>query len=324
MPPTNLFRALPDLVTELADLVRQIPFGRVATFGDVARALGDIAAAKWVAKAIVEDTFPARDLSHRVVRQTGESGPASNDDPATKLERLSAESVPFVDDRVSLAECRFSGFRSSAPLDRLRRQQEELRHEILVGPLQEFPLEVAGLDVSYESDGTAVAAYVLMRTDASEPIWTATARVSAPFPYITGYLAFREIPAHLAVIDQARRARKLAPVLLIDGNGILHPRRCGVATQLGVILSHPTIGVAKKLLHGSIKNNGDISDSDGPLGRILTASEKSRPIFVSPGHRCDIASAESIARSCFAGHRLPEPLYLADRLSREEARRSSP
>ncbi|QDT35716.1 endonuclease V [Stratiformator vulcanicus] len=317
------FHEPPDLKAELAKLLRQIPPGQVTTFGDLARALGDIKAAKWIASALPEPSPTELPESRRVVRQTGEISPAGGTDPAQRIEQLRSAGVPMRDNRVRLDECRFRDFASAQPLRQLARQQELVRPKVSIESMPEMPDVVAGIDVSYQSDGTAVAAYVEMAADSSEPLCVVTAKVPAPLPYITGYLAFREIPAHLAAIKKARQRGDLAPLLLVDGNGILHPRRCGVASQLGVVLDHPTVGVGKKLLCGKVGSEGTITDAEGEIGRIVKPTPASKPLYVSPGHCCDLADATAVVRKFFRGHRLPEPLYLADRLSRKVARESS-
>ena len=148
------------------------------------------------------------------------------------------------------------------------------------------------------------------------------------FPYITSYLAFRELPILLELVDEVRRAGRLAELVLVDGSGILHQRHAGIATHLGVVASLATIGVTKKLLCGDVELSGlgpqesrPVVFEDRVIGVALRPTAGSRrPIFISPGHRADVAFAEHVVRRMLFGRRLPEPLYWADRLSRGAGR----
>ncbi|HUG89339.1 MAG TPA: endonuclease V, partial [Planctomycetaceae bacterium] len=140
-------------------------------------------------------------------------------------------------------------------------------------------------------------------------------------------LTFRELPVLLDVMARVAAQGRLAPLVLVDGTGILHPRRAGIAANFGVVTGIPTIGVSKKLLCGQFELEGLTPESPRPvtykgemLGTAVKATERSRPVFVSPGNRITVEDAARIARLLFHGHRLPEPIYWADRLSREAAR----
>ena len=117
-------------------------------------------------------------------------------------------------------------------------------------------------------------------------------------------------------------------LVLVDGNGILHQRRAGIASHLGVLASLATIGVTKKLLCGSVALEGIEPEESRPvvlddrvIGLALRATAGSRrPIFLSPGHRTNLAFAECAVRRLLRGRRLPEPLYWADRISRQAGR----
>jgi deoxyribonuclease V len=137
-----------------------------------------------------------------------------------------------------------------------------------------------------------------------------------PFPYVSGYLGFREAPA-LASAWQAVVDRP--DLLLVDGQGRAHPRRAGIATHLGVILDVPTIGIAKTLLCGSIIGEvgpeiGDarpVVDRGETVAMALRTARRARPIFVSTGHRVSLATAVEWALRLSAGRRLPLPIRLA-------------
>lgn len=314
---------VPDLPAALVPLVRQVPKGKVTTFGDLAAALGDPAATRWVAEALFDPPESLRELTHRVVRVTGEPGRS----PPDALARLTGEGVAIEDGRVDLA-ARFRDFKTDEPLARLKEHQEQIRKKVRLTKLRTRPKTVAAVDVSYRPDGTGVGAYVLMKQGSDEPLWTTTVALPIRFPYIPGYLAYRELPVHAELLRRAIEADQVAPLLLVDGNGILHPRRTGVTTQLGVLADHPTIGVSKHLLCGTVvpdssfgPGTGRVVHHDEAIGAALPPSSRGkRPIFVSPGHRCTLDDAVAVVLQWRKGLKLPEPIRLADSLSRTAAR----
>jgi deoxyribonuclease V len=175
-----------------------------------------------------------------------------------------------------------------------------------------------------------VAADALVEVATGELVWSATVRRPVRFPYVTSYLTFRELPLLVDLLDEVRAARRLSPVILVDGTGVLHPRHAGIASHLGVVTALPTIGVTKKLLVGRVDidqlgpmESRPVAYDDEILGVAIRPTAGSRrPIFVSPGHRTDVAFADRIVRQVLTGRRLPEPLFWADRLSRQIARQS--
>lgn len=134
------------------------------------------------------------------------------------------------------------------------------------------------------------------------------------YPYIPTFLTFREGPAIISVFNKI----KLKPdLLLIDGAGINHPRRAGLATHVGVALDIPTIGITKGILCGEAKEPQKEGDAN-PLvyekeqvGWLLKSCKKCRPIVIAPGHKVSLSSSLSIAQHCLRGHKLPEPLRLS-------------
>lgn len=303
--------------------MRQIPRGRVTTYGDLAEALGDLAAARWVGEYLRshphEDDCPC----HRVVRRTGEAGLYAGGGETEKLRRLGAEGVPLSGGKIELARCRFTDFRSTRPLVALAEYQKQLPRRIELTPWKTLPETVAGVDVSYQSGGEAVAAYALLDRRDATLLYSASVRRPVRFPYISSYLAFREIPLHLELLERVAEAGRLAEVLIVDGHGILHPRGAGIAAHLGVAADLATVGVGKKLLCGRVDESVLLGELAHPvvregevIGAAMRSTAKSRPVYVSPGNRNDLASAVRLLRTLFRGHRLPEPIHQADRLSR--------
>jgi deoxyribonuclease V len=150
---------------------------------------------------------------------------------------------------------------------------------------------------------------------------TAIAKIPTTFPYIPGFLSFREIPAILKALQQT----KITPnLILCDGQGLAHPRRFGIACHLGVILDVATIGVAKSLLVGthaqlpSAKGNWQpLIDRQEVVGAVLRTRTNVKPVYVSVGHRVSLASAIDYVLNCTTKYRLPETTRWADKFASE-------
>ena len=279
---------IPDLPAELHRLLDQVPAGAVTTYGDLARALGDVAAARWVGAYLAHHSHSEDCPCHRVVRQTGEIGLYVAGDPHAKAGLLGQEGIVVADGRVPLRELRFSEFGSSAPLLALRERQERLPGELRLTPLKASVRTIAGVDVSYASPASGVAAYVKLDAATGEMLWSTTVRAAVTFPYIPGYLTFRELPLHRALFEQVRGENQEADVTLVDGNGILHPRRAGSASACGVAVAARTIGIGKKLLCGSVSLDGLVPGEARPvrhqgeqIGVAMRSGTRNRPFFAS-------------------------------------------
>jgi deoxyribonuclease V len=142
----------------------------------------------------------------------------------------------------------------------------------------------------------------------------------ARFPYVPGYLSFREIPAVLAVLE---RLSVRPDLVLCDGQGIAHPRRFGLASHIGVLTGLPTVGVAKSRLVGTHgepgRERGDwvpLMDKDEIIGAVLRTRAGVKPIYVSIGHRVALETAIAFVLACTTRYRLPETTRAADRLSK--------
>jgi len=177
---------------------------------------------------------------------------------------------------------------------------------------------VAGVDVGV-LDKHAHAAAVVLRLPELTVIDTATARAPIKFPYVPGYLSFREVPVILRALDRLRTAPDL---ILCDGQGYAHPRRFGLACHLGVWLDRPTVGVAKSRLTGQHKpvpmRKGywrPLMDGSEVIGAVLRTRSGVKPVYVSIGHRISLPSAIHYTLACCTKYRLPETTRLADRLA---------
>ncbi|MCA8998490.1 MAG: endonuclease V [Planctomycetaceae bacterium] len=317
---------IPDLVAEVNSLLDQIPRGSISTYGDLARALGDEKArsARWLGEFLKNHSCHAECHCHRVVRVNGEIGRHVSGDPQVKIQLLRSEGVPVSDLGIAdMTRCT-PHLHSSSPLTRLREYQHGWAKQVRFDGGPREVRSVAAVDVAYRPDGTAQGAYVQMDFPSLTVLREMVLRFPVVFPYIPGYLTFRELPVMLSLCEQARRENVLGDVIFVDGNGTLHPWRAGIATCLGVLLDHPVVGVGKSLLCGKVDleemsaaDTRPVVDQGETLANAIKSKEDSRPIFVSAGHRMTLTDATRLARQSMTGHRLPEPIHHADRLTRQ-------
>jgi len=202
-----------------------------------------------------------------------------------------------------------------------RNIQETLRLRVSLNNDFKKPELIAGIDVGYDNArGLAHASIVVMPLTTLNPTQQVQAFVPVDFPYIPGLLSFREIPAILAALAQLS---PMPDILMVDGQGIAHPRRLGIASHLGVLVNMPTIGVAKSRLTGRFAMPGATKGDISPLmagkeriGTVLRTRDNIAPLFISPGHRVDIPTSLAITLQCLTRYRLPEPTRLADKYSK--------
>jgi deoxyribonuclease V len=317
---------LPDLPAAVCELLRQVPGGRVTTYGALARALGDVKAARWVAEHLLAHPHDVGCTCHRVVRSTGEIGLWGAGNAAEKVRRLRAEGVPVRSGRVSLEDCLVAPVLPSPPLAPLHQFQREVAGRVRERPLARRPEFYCGLDVAYPRGGRAVGAAVVLRADNLETVAELTAHRAECFPYIPGYLSFREIPLLLELWAAVRARFGAEVVCFVDGNGRLHPRRAGVACGFAVLADVPTVGVSKSLLCGRIEAETGLAGvrdvvraGDERLGIAVASRRAGKPLYVSVGHRISLEEAEELTRRCLAGRHLPEPTHRADRLSKRRS-----
>lgn len=268
---------------------------------------------------------------HRVVQSSGRVGHYIDGGPLHKRQKLECEGVRFYGDRINLEHYGFEAFTGAAPLRRLRQSQLEAAKRVCVCAVPKLPDVVAGVDVSYASATQGVASYALVEVGSGALIWSACIHQAVSFPYISSYLAFRELPLHVALLAHVRKQGRLAPVVLVDGTGILHPRRVGIASHLGVLAEVPTVGVTKKRLCGQVNllamGPGDLRlvwHAGEAIGLAFQPKANVKPIYLSPGHKVDLAFVKALAPLLAHGHKLPEPLYWADRLSRGAVKDTAP
>jgi deoxyribonuclease V len=175
---------------------------------------------------------------------------------------------------------------------------------------------VAGVDVSYRKSGDLFhAAVVVLAFPDLTPLEEAAASDRVAFPYVPGLLSFRELPV---LLDAFRQLTIVPDAILVDGQGIAHPRRFGLASHLGLWLDLPTVGCAKSRLCGEHLPPGSRRGDRVPLwlegeevGAVLTTRDGVKPLYVSPGHKIDVEAAVRLVLACGGGYRLPEPTRLA-------------
>jgi deoxyribonuclease V len=201
------------------------------------------------------------------------------------------------------------------------RLQSALAADVVATPPPGFaPRTAAGLDVAYATDSDRVAAAVVtVDIVTGEVVAAATAIGVAAFPYVPGLFAFRELPTLLAALAELPARPDL---LVADGHGVAHPRRFGLACHLGVETGLPTIGVAKTPM-GDYPEPGPERGDTSPLldggervGVALRTRRDVKPVFVSVGHRVDLATAVPLVLALARGYRLPETTRQADQLCR--------
>lgn len=204
--------------------------------------------------------------------------------------------------------------------EQARQIQNRLRRSVIRTNRARAIRRVAGVDVGFENDNTvARAAVVVLDYPDLNVVESAIARRKVTFPYIPGYLSFREVRPILAALA---RIRKLPDLILCDGQGYAHPRRFGLACHLGVVTAIPTIGVAKTRLIGTHDAVGGAKGAcqllyhqDEVIGAVLRTRDNTRPLFVSIGHKVDLSTAVALVLDCCPRYRLPETTRAAHKLA---------
>lgn len=185
--------------------------------------------------------------------------------------------------------------------------------------LSKLPEQVVGIDCAFDKKaGVIFAAAVVWDLAQGSCVEQAWVRLPLDVPYVPGYLSFREGPAVNAALDKLKHKPQL---LMFDGQGIAHPRRCGLATHVGAERRTPSIGVAKSILVGEHEDLDPSRGSRAPLvhrgtrvGTAIRLRDKVKPVFISVGCGVTLAFAEKAVLACSIGFRLPEPTRQADQL----------
>jgi len=195
--------------------------------------------------------------------------------------------------------------------------QKRLRAQIMTHNTVGEIRSIAGADISTSKDSPkAYAGVVVLSYPQLEVVEERGIEDKVAFPYVPGLLAFREGPALIKVFEQLTTE---PDVIVFDGQGLAHPRGLGIATHMGLVFDKPTIGCAKSLLYGRYQEPdqakgawAELRDPQGiVIGGVVRSKLKTSPIFVSIGHRIDLATAIGILLECTRGVRIPEPTRLA-------------
>lgn len=191
----------------------------------------------------------------------------------------------------------------------MKEEQLKLARKVVLKNEYDATRYIAGVDQSF-FENKIISAIVVVDSESMEVIEMKYAIDEVSMPYISGYLSYRECPAALKSYSLLE---KKPDIIMVDGNGILHPRKIGFASHLGILLDMPTIGVAKSLLLGDVVNDKIVVEGE-TLAVIIHTREGSKPIYVSPGHRITISKCAEIVKSCLnQKHKLPLPLQEAHR-----------
>lgn len=199
-------------------------------------------------------------------------------------------------------------------------QQQSLAAAVVHQPIRQIPRMVAGADIAFSPDGNhAVAVAIVWDRVAAKVVEVQVARQPVKYPYVPGFLSFREGPV---LTDAIAKLTTPWEIICFDGQGIAHPRRCGMAAHMGVTLNRPAIGVAKSRLCGDFTEPASaagsyskLMDGKDQIGIVLRTRTGVKPIYVSVGHLVDLPSARRIVLACCTRYRIPEPTRQADILT---------
>jgi deoxyribonuclease V len=197
--------------------------------------------------------------------------------------------------------------------------QKSIACKVQFTPLKASPKLIAGIDCAFSKNGKKIiAAVVVLKLPDFVPVETTSALRKVTFPYIPGLLSFREAPVCIAA---AEKLKSKTDLFIIDGQGIAHPRRLGLAAHLGLFFNKPTIGCAKSRLTGSFEEpslqkgaNSPLKDKEEVIGAVVRTRTNVKPVFISVGNKCLLKDAIKITLDCTTKYRLPEPTRLAHQL----------
>ena len=201
--------------------------------------------------------------------------------------------------------------------------QRRLAGQVKFTPMTRQPKLIGGLDCAFSKDGKKIiAAAVVLRPPELEFVEVKRAVRKVTFPYIPGLLSFREAPVCIAAVE---KLNSRPDIFIIDGQGIAHPRRLGLAAHLGLFFDKPTIGCAKSRLTGTFRDPPlekgsytQLSDRGEIIGAVVRTRTNVKPVFISVGNRCTLKDAIGTTLDCAIKYRLPEPTRLADKLVKTE------
>jgi deoxyribonuclease V len=197
--------------------------------------------------------------------------------------------------------------------------QKDMAAQVTIRPLGFMPKRIAGADVSFNKFSPTIYAAVLVFSFPELVLESYSLVITETyFPYVSGYLAFREAPSLIQAWEQIPDKPEL---IVLDGHGITHPRRVGIASHFGILTETPAIGCAKSMLYGEFPplaqarfSTSPISAKGALLGQALRTKDNVSPVFVSPGHLIDADDSVSVIKRCVGRYRIPEPTRQAHHL----------
>ncbi len=191
-------------------------------------------------------------------------------------------------------------------INKLKEEQERLAGKIIYTDQFEKIEKIAGIDFIYTNEDI-ICSIVVIDFKTLKVIESTYDVQKQNFPYIPGFLDYRIAPVTQKAFEKLKNRPNIA---MVSANGIMHPRKFGAASSLGLFLDVPTIGVAKKKLCGNEVGDSVYIDKE-VVGKTIETKDKAKPIFVSQGHRISLKTMMEIVKEMMKGHKLPEPLYLA-------------
>lgn len=192
-------------------------------------------------------------------------------------------------------------------VNKLKEEQLKLASKVIINNKFDKIKTVGGVDQTFIGEDV-ISAIVVCDYKSMDIIEEKYSIVKAKVPYISGFIFYREGPA---IIDAYSKLENKPDILIVEGNGILHPRRIGMASHIGILLDQVTIGVTKRLLSGEVMDKTVYVEKEARGYEVITR-EHSKPIYVSPGYKISLKTSLEIVKKCVKfPHKLPEPLHLA-------------
>lgn len=194
--------------------------------------------------------------------------------------------------------------------------QNQLRNNVSLITENKNITTIAGGDISHNKDTDIVYAGIVVLSYPQMQLLSYSLVVSTTtFPYVPGYLGFREVPSLLEAWEQLPQKPDL---MILDGQGVTHPRRMGIASHFGVLANHPSIGCAKNMLYGNYRPLGlkkfsisPIISQEEHMGYAVRTKDNVKPVYISPGHKVSVIDSVELLRPCILKHRIPEPTRIA-------------
>ena len=296
-----------NLYKETYKLVSQIPKGKVSTYKQVAKALGDSKISRTVGQMLSDNKNLKEIPCYRVIKSDGSVGGYRGGKPE-KIRKLEKDGFIIKDEKIiNFDRHLFTNFSTTKPLETLRKKQSNLKKKVVTeNDFDEIEI-VGGFDASFK-DRMQKSVGVTMQGNSL--MTRVTDKRECHFPYIFSYLAFREMGG----IKRCYEKMSIKPDLLfVNASGILHPRGLGMASHLGVLLNKPTIGITQNLPYGNLKRKY-IYDKNKKKGYKLQRNEK-KAIYISPGHKISLQKAIEYTKKYLKDNPLPDPLYNAHKFT---------